>query len=81
MDMQHLLIIVYRNCLIIYLYMNANPLKWIILYDVVFNCMDYVTITHPSETIPSATSHTNTNSKAAVSNQRRLWPGKCSHVL
>ena len=36
---------------------------------------------HPSETMPSATSHTRTKSSTKVSSQRRLWPGKCSQVL
>lgn len=36
---------------------------------------------HVLETIPSAISHTCTNSNVKVRIQRRLCPGKCSQVL
>lgn len=36
---------------------------------------------HPSDTMPSAISHTMTKSRMKVRIQRRLCPGKCSQVL
>lgn len=36
---------------------------------------------YPSETMPSAISHTRIKSRTKVSSQRRLWPGKWSQVL
>lgn len=36
---------------------------------------------YPSETMPSAISHTRMKSRTKVSSQRRLWPGKWSQVL